>query len=84
MRQFLKSTGQTASANTPLAPALDRNPQFVSLRSDLEKAMVKAIKNNKSTFDDPWGLIALHRASAGTATAAATLISPKLTLFLPE
>ena len=63
---------------------LDRDPMFQSVRADLEKAMVKAIKSNKSTFDDPWGMVALHLASAGKATAAATLISSKLTLFLPE
>jgi hypothetical protein len=85
MREFLvRQPGRRVAAHDPLPPELDQNPEFLALRRDLEKAMAKAIKNNKSTFDDPWGLIALHRASAGTATAAATLISPKLTLFLPE
>jgi hypothetical protein len=64
--------------------ALDDDPAFQSHRRDLEKAMVKAIKSNRSTFDDPWGLVALHHASSGAAAASATLISPKLTLFLPE
>jgi hypothetical protein len=85
MRQFLeRQPGRRHLDGDRLPPELDRNPEFLALRRDLEKAMVKAIKNNTSTFDDPWGLIALHRASAGTATAVATLISPKLTLFLPE
>ena len=85
MRAFLRrQPDRPDPPDDRLPPELDQNPEFLSRRRDLEKAMAKAIKNNKSTFDDPWGLIALHRASAGTATAAATLISPKLTLFLPE
>lgn len=85
MREFLdQQSDRRDPDDRRLPPELDEDPEFLSRRRDLEKAMVKAIKNNKSTFDDPWGLIALHLASAGTATAAATLISPKLTLFLPE
>jgi hypothetical protein len=64
--------------------ALDKDPQFQKRRSDLEDAVTKAIRRNTATFDDPWGLVALFMASAGTAEAAASIISPKLTLFLPE
>jgi hypothetical protein len=80
MRAFLATRG--ASDGVPLA--LDDDPVFLSHRRELEKDMVKAIRHNKSSFDDPWGLVALHQASRGAATAAATMISPKLTLFLPE
>ena len=64
--------------------ALDKDAKFLALRTDLEKAMVKAIRSNNSAFDDPWGLVALYMAADGAATASATLVSPKLTLFLPE
>jgi hypothetical protein len=66
------------------ASSLDTDPAFRKRRADLEDAIVKAIRRNTSTFDDPWGLVALFMASEGTAEAAATVVSPKLTLFLPE
>jgi hypothetical protein len=58
--------------------------QFEKRRKDLEHAMVKAVGRNTSSFGDPWGLVALYLASARKATAAATIVSPKLTLFLPN
>jgi hypothetical protein len=64
--------------------ALDNDPQFQRRRSELEDAVTKAIRRNTATFDDPWGLVALFLASAGTARAAASIVSPKLTLSLPE
>ena len=76
MQAFLK--GRTASA------ALDADPEFRRLRERLEKSMVKAIRSNRSTFDDPWGLVALFMAADGTAEASATVVSPKFTLSLPE
>lgn len=82
MRVFLKDRHDPADHRLP--PELDADEEFLERRRTLEKAMVKAIRNNRSTFDDPWGLIALHRASAGTAKATAMVISPKFTLFLPE
>ena len=66
------------------ATALDNDPQFQRRRSELEDAVTKAIRRNTATFDDPWGLVALFLASAGTARAAASIVSPKLTLSLPE
>ena len=66
------------------ATSLDQDAAFGSRRADLSDAIVKAIRENTSTFDDPWGLVALFMASAGKAAVAATLVSPKLTLFLPE
>ena len=45
--------------------------------------MVRAIRSNRSTFDDPWGLVALFMAAEGTADASATVVSPKFTLSLP-
>ena len=64
--------------------ALDKDPQFQKRRSDLEDAVTKAIRKNTATFDDPWGLVALFMASAGTANAAGSIVSSKLTLFRPE
>jgi hypothetical protein len=75
MRAFLE--GRTATS-------LDQDAAFGRRRADLSDAIVKAIRENTSTFDDPWGLVALFMASAGKAAVAATLVSPKLTLFLPE
>lgn len=66
------------------AASLDQDAAFGRRRADLSDAIVKAIRENTSTFDDPWGLVALFMASAGKAVVAATLVSPKLTLFLPE
>lgn len=63
---------------------LDGDPEFRKRRAGLEMAMVKAIRRNTSSFDDPWGLVALFLASRGTATATATIVSSKLTAFLPE
>ena len=83
-----KAAGKLAEMRTFLngrTPAsLEEDAKFLSRRADLSEAIAKAIRSNKSSFDDPWGLVALHRAAGGATTTAATLISPKLTLFLPE
>jgi hypothetical protein len=75
MRKFLGSRKATD---------LETDKEFRKRRTELEEAMVKAVRKNTSSFDDPWGLIALFLASQATAEAAATIVSPKLTLFLPE
>jgi hypothetical protein len=79
MRAFLAAKGATGA--DPVT--LDNDAEFQKQREKLSEAMVKAIKKNESAFDDPWGLVALHHASRGAAKAEATLISSKLTLFLP-
>lgn len=66
------------------AIGLDQDAAFGRRRADLSDAIAKAIGENTSTFDDPWGVVALFMASAGQAEVAVTLVSPKLTLFLPE
>jgi hypothetical protein len=66
-----------AFLNGRQATALDTDPDFRKRRADLESAIVKVIRQNTSTFDDPWGLVALFMASAGTAKASAMVISPK-------
>lgn len=73
-----------AFLNTRTPASLEQDPKFASRRDDLSESIAKAIRSNKSSFDDPWGLVALHRAASGATSTAATLISPKLTLFLPE
>jgi hypothetical protein len=75
MRDFLK--GRTGSN-------LDTDPTLVKRRADLADSIAKAIRENTSTFDDPWGLVALVMAADGSAGVAATLVSPKLTLSLHD
>jgi hypothetical protein len=75
MRDFLN--GRTASD-------IAANPEFQKRRTDLGNAIAKAVRRNTATFDDPWGLVALFMAADGVAEAAATVVSPKLTMFLPE
>jgi hypothetical protein len=74
MRAFLKGREPQA---------LGKDAVFVSRRADLAKAIAKAVGSNKSSFDDPWGVVVLHRAARGAAAAEATLIGPRFSLFLP-
>jgi len=76
MRAFLG--GRTADTIDP------KDQAFIKKRGDVANAMVKAVQANKSSFDDPWGLVALFMASGRTATATGIVSSPRLTLFLPE
>lgn len=62
---------------------LGGNPQFQKLQGDLEEAVVKAIRKNRASFDDPWGLVALSMAAEGTAQTSAMIQSAVLTLVLP-
>jgi hypothetical protein len=75
MREFLRG-------RDPIG--LDTDPEFQRRRRAVEESVVKAVRSNQSTFDDPWGLVALFLAAAGAATARARLVSPKLTLDLPR
>jgi hypothetical protein len=74
MRKFLAG----ASAVT-----LKDDATFQTNRAALENAMAGVIRKNKSSFGDPWGLLAMFNAANRTAEARATVTSPKLTLFLP-
>jgi hypothetical protein len=64
--------------------ALDKDKEFQRRRKDLADSLAASIQKNKSNFDDPWGLLALFMASRGAAEISALLVSPKLTLALPE
>jgi hypothetical protein len=75
MRAFL--AGRTALD-------LEHDEGFRRRRADLEEAVVKAIRKNTASFDDPWGLVALFMASAATAQATATIVSAKFTVSLPR
>jgi hypothetical protein len=75
MRAFLASRDPVA---------LDTDPDFRRRRDTLEKKIADAIAKNKSRFDDPWGLVAMFLASSAKASVNATVVSSKLTLFLPE
>ncbi len=74
MRKFL------AGANSA---TLKDDAAFQKNRAALEDAMAGVIRKNKSSFGDPWGLLAMFNAANGTAEARATITSPKLTLVLP-
>jgi hypothetical protein len=63
---------------------LEHDDGFRKRRADVEEAIVKAIRKNTASFDDPWGLVALFMASAATARATATIVSSKLTMSLPQ
>jgi hypothetical protein len=63
---------------------LDQDQDFRARRADVEEAIVKAIRRNTASFDDPWGLVALFMASGATATAAPTIGSPRYTRLVPE
>jgi hypothetical protein len=60
----------------------DKN--FHKKRVELEKAMVKVVRQNKASFDDPWGLVAMFLASQQAAKVSAKVVSPALTLLLPD
>ena len=88
---WAKAMATAAGQFTAMRAFLDgRDPQtlkkdaaFLSRRADLAKAIAKVVGSNKSSFDDPWGLVALHRAARGATSAEATVICPKFSLFLP-
>jgi len=61
MQQFLASTGSGTAADSP---------EFVSRRSGLQKAMARVIRNSRTQFDEPWGLVAMFWASGSTGASA--------------
>jgi hypothetical protein len=76
MRAFL--------GRSPAGPS-ETDEGFTSRRKALHRAMVQVVQKSPSTFGgDPWGLVALVYASQRSATVTAAVVSPKLTLFLPE
>lgn len=67
------------------AATLDADdPAFRAKRAEVARALARAVQTNTSSFDDPWGLVALFIASGRTATATGVVASPGLTLFLPD
>jgi hypothetical protein len=76
LRTFLK--------NRDPAELDETDKSFRKRRTALENAMVKAVKQNKASFDDPWGLVALFMASRQAAKVCAKVVSPGLTLLLPD
>lgn len=54
---------------------LKENPEFHRKREALEKALAKAVAENKSQFGDPWGLVAMHQAAKGKADATGVMLS---------
>ena len=63
---------------------LDADATFQKLRDGLASSLADSLRKNKASFDDPWGLLALFMASRGAAEISALVVSPKLTLSLPE
>ena len=76
MRAFLRRPGAVPS---------ETDEAFISRRKALHDAMVRVVQKSPSTFGgDPWGLVALFYASQRSAVVTAAVVSPKLTMFLPE
>jgi hypothetical protein len=74
MRRFLAGRDATGLA---------KDKAFKEKRDDLVEAMSDALLKNRSSFDDPWGLLALLVASGGSGETTALVASPKLTVSLP-
>jgi hypothetical protein len=66
------------------AESLQDSSDFRKARAALERAMAGAIRRNKSSFGDAWGVLAMFNAAGGAAVARATVTSPRLTLSLPQ
>lgn len=77
--KYFKGTSAHLLAVSSLAGLQDNN-KFREKRVDLEKRMANVIRKNRSSFGDPWGLLAMFQAAQGAATASATLTSPRLTI----
>jgi hypothetical protein len=75
MRQFL--------AGRP-AQSLAADPEFARRRGTLEKELAGVVKESKSQFGDPWGILALDGASGRTAAAQATIVGPRFTAIYNE
>jgi hypothetical protein len=73
MQQFL------ASANPGI---LAGSPEFVSRRVQLQKTMAGVIRNSRTQFDEPWGLVSMFWAS-GSKGASARLVAKGLLLVRP-
>jgi hypothetical protein len=72
MRQFI--AGRSAAE-------LAADPLFAKKRTRLEKELADVVKESKSRFGDPWGILALDGASNRTPEVQATIVSPRLTAF---
>jgi ParB-like chromosome segregation protein Spo0J len=75
MRQFLG--GRTAQS-------LATDADFARKRGKLEKELADVVKESKSQFGDPWGILALDAASRRVAQVQVTLVAPKLTAIYTE
>jgi hypothetical protein len=73
MQQFLASADPTMLAE---------NPEFVSRRVQLQKTMAGAIRNSRTQFDEPWGLVSMFWAS-GSKGASARLVAKGLLIVRP-
>jgi hypothetical protein len=63
-------------------PGIDRdNKTFIALRRKLGSKLKEVVKNTKSEFGDPWGLVAMDQASGNSASAKALITGSSLTIF---
>ena len=53
-------------------------------RGKLEKELADVVKESKSQFGDPWGILALDAASRRVAQAQVTIVAPRLTAIYTE
>jgi len=70
MRRFL--------SQNPAASAQDSG--FLALREDLAAHLEKVAAKTREEFGQPWGLVAMHQASARRASASILILCPRLVL----
>ena len=71
---------QKAVRKLPVGTPLENDQTFMDAR---KKLAADATANNKSNFDEPWGIVAQFYASQRSGIASAALISSRLALALP-
>ena len=72
-------------AGPPAVAPDEANPEFRKRRDAVSRAMVKAVQKNRTTFGhDPWGLVAMFYASKRSAAVSGVVVSPRLTMSLPD
>jgi uncharacterized membrane protein YgcG len=69
MQAFLKSADPTT---------LETNKAFIAKKADVQKHVMGIVKNSPMSFDQPFGLVALHWAAGRAAVSTGILLSPTI------